>query len=172
MDSETKTVIQDLRGEIRALQGTINTLSARAASLEKPTVLSKEMQTALVNAGFMREVLSFEFNTAANVTFIDVLFESGSQTRILSAIPKDYIKEFTVNPTNDVITSNNHGLNDGAQILLKSTGTLPDPLSSVIPYYVRDATTNTFKVAVGAHTNPAVNITDRGIGRHFWQYFT
>lgn len=72
---------------------------------------------------------------------------------------------FTANAGTDVITANTHGLSDGNILLMTSTGTLPAGLSANTIYYVRDATTNTFKVSTSVGGS-AVDITDTGSGTH------
>lgn len=76
---------------------------------------------------------------------------------------------FTVNSGTDVITSAGHGLSDGAQIALQTGagGTLPAGLSESTTYYVRDATTDTFKVEL-TPSGGAVDITDTGTGVFNW----
>ena len=69
--------------------------------------------------------------------------------------------------TSDVITSAGHGLNNGDVLLLTSSTTLPAGLSSGTPYYVRDKTTDTFKLAATAG-GAAIDITDTGTGTHKW----
>jgi hypothetical protein len=67
--------------------------------------------------------------------------------------------------TTDIITATAHGLIDGTRITVSSSTTLPGGLASSTNYYLRDTTTNTFKVS----TTPggtAVDITDTGTGTH------
>lgn len=74
----------------------------------------------------------------------------------------------TADAGTDVITSNNHGLEDGQRVQLTSSGTLPAGLATGTVYYVRDKTTNTFKLAVTS-AGSAIDITDAGTGTHTWQ---
>jgi len=67
--------------------------------------------------------------------------------------------------TTDIITSNAHGLVNGNMVVLTTTDTLPAGLSTGTVYYVRDKTTNTFKLAA-IKDGPAVDITDTGTGTH------
>jgi len=75
--------------------------------------------------------------------------------------------DFTAAVT-DVITDAAHGLSDGDAITVTSTTTLPAGLSLLTVYYVRDATTNTFKVAT-SNGGAVVDITGTGTGTHTWQ---
>ena len=73
---------------------------------------------------------------------------------------------FTADAGTDFITSVSHGLSDGDAILVDTTvADLPAGLSINTLYYVRDKTTNTFKVALTAGGS-AIDITDAGTGTH------
>ena len=67
--------------------------------------------------------------------------------------------------TNDVITASGHGLTDGTRVRFTTSGTLPAGLSLATDYYVRDATSSTFKVSATLGGS-AVDITDTGSGTH------
>lgn len=67
----------------------------------------------------------------------------------------------------DVITSNAHGLVNGNPVVLTTTTTLPAGLSLATVYYVKEKTTNTFKLSTTSGVEgPAVDITDTGTGTH------
>lgn len=76
---------------------------------------------------------------------------------------------FTADAGTDVVTSNAHGLQDGDKIVLTTTGTLPAGLSLTTGYYVRDVTTNTFKISSTPYRT-AIDITDAGSGTHTWTF--
>lgn len=67
----------------------------------------------------------------------------------------------------DIITSVAHGLKDGDTMELTTTGTLPAGLSITTPYFVRDKTTDTFKLSLDPF-GAVVDITDTGTGTHTW----
>lgn len=69
--------------------------------------------------------------------------------------------------TTDILTSILHGLTDGDIIFFSTTNTLPTGLTVNTPYYVRDATGNTFKVALTSG-GVAVDITSTGTGTHYF----
>lgn len=80
----------------------------------------------------------------------------------------------TVNTSTDVFTCTGHGLRDGDPVLFESDdgfGDLPAPLDDAFTYgypvklYVRDATTDTFKVSA-TKGGSAINITNTGTGTH------
>ena len=75
---------------------------------------------------------------------------------------------FTADAGTDVCTSNNHGLADGTEVTvrLSTTGegdSLPSPLLHGATYFIRDAATNTFKLALTSG-GAAINITTAGQG--------
>ncbi len=74
----------------------------------------------------------------------------------------------TVDAGTDVFTSNGHGLADDEAVVFTTTDTLPAGLSANTPYFVRDSTTNTFKVSA-TKGGSAVDVTDTGTGTHSWQ---
>lgn len=65
----------------------------------------------------------------------------------------------------DIITSTAHGLIEEDLIQVSSSTTLPAGLSASTDYYVRDVTTNTFKVSA-TKGGTAVDITGTGTGTH------
>ena len=60
-------------------------------------------------------------------------------------VPDPVHKIFTANSSTDVITCTAHGFTNGDQIIFLP-GDLPAPLAAATIYYVRDVTTDTFKV--------------------------
>lgn len=72
--------------------------------------------------------------------------------------------------TNDVITSAGHNLSDGDTIWVSNSGgALPAGLTASTTYFVRDRTTDTFKVSLTLG-GAAVDITDTGSGTHTWSF--
>lgn len=65
----------------------------------------------------------------------------------------------------DIITVSAHGFTAGTRITAASSTTLPAGLAASTNYYLRDVTTNTFKVSLTPNGD-AVNITDTGTGTH------
>lgn len=100
--------------------------------------------------------------TAANIRT-----NGNGDTRFEVEYPEGSV--FTADASTDVITSSTHGLSDGNQIALATGpgGTLPAGLNGTTTYFVRDSTTNTFKVAL-TNGGTAVNITSAGSGTFWW----
>lgn len=84
------------------------------------------------------------------------VFHPGTQT----AVPT--LKTFTADNTTNVITSTAHGLNDGDEIIMQP-GDLPAPTAVDIVYFVRDKTTDTFKIALTSG-GTAIDLTTNGSG--------
>lgn len=74
---------------------------------------------------------------------------------------------FTVDAGTDVITSAGHGLSDGDVLLLTTSNALPAGLSAGTPYFVRDKTTDTFKLSATSG-GAAIDLTTAGTGVHKW----
>lgn len=70
---------------------------------------------------------------------------------------------YTVDTTLDLFTASAHGLADGDIVVAKTTGTLPAPLVVNKPYYVVDATTNTFRLSL-TEGGGSIDITTAGTG--------
>lgn len=89
----------------------------------------------------------------------------------LALVARDYYGRntgaaFTADAGTDVCTATSHGLTDGDMLFVANTGgALPTGLSANTPYYVRDATTNTFKLAT-SFGGSAIDITGAGTGTH------
>lgn len=71
---------------------------------------------------------------------------------------------FVADSSTDVITKTAHGLTNGTYARVSNIGgLLPAPLDAGTDYYVRDVTTDTFKLALTAGGS-AINITTNGTG--------
>lgn len=74
----------------------------------------------------------------------------------------------TADAGTDFLTATSHGLEDGDHIFLTNIGgALPAGLAVNTSYYVRDKTTNTFKVTATVG-GTAVDITGAGTGTHYF----
>ena len=75
---------------------------------------------------------------------------------------------FSADSTTEFLTSNAHGLVDTQQIQVVGSD-LPAGLSASTNYFVREKTTNTFKLEASVGGG-AINITDNGTGTNTWIY--
>ena len=79
------------------------------------------------------------------------------------------VANFTADSGTDVLTSASHGLTAGTALTVSNSGGgLPGGLSASTIYYVRDVTTNTFKLAATQH-GAAIDITSNGTGTQSYQ---
>lgn len=77
---------------------------------------------------------------------------------------KTDLEDVSVDPTTDIFTCAGHGLVDGWRVSFYAVdGQLPSGLYANTRYYVRDKTTDTFKVSATLG-GPAMNIADYGYG--------
>lgn len=74
-------------------------------------------------------------------------------------------QDFTASATLDKVLVNGHGLIDGDQIIVSTTGTLPAGLATSTRYFVINADANSFQVSQSARGAP-IDITTAGSGTH------
>lgn len=87
-------------------------------------------------------------------------------TFMVVAIPRTALTGLTFTAaTTDIVTAAAHGFPNGTCVTVSSGTTLPAGLAASTHYYVRDATTDTFKLSL-TPTGAAVDITDTGTGTH------
>lgn len=73
---------------------------------------------------------------------------------------------FTADNTTDTITASAHGLSNGDRVAFTNTGgVLPAGITTATEYFVRNMTTNSFKLST-TPTGSILNITDDGTGTH------
>lgn len=89
------------------------------------------------------------------------------QTEYLGYDPE---QTFTVVAATDVFTATAHGYSNGQPVMFRSAGTIPAGLTAGTKYFIRDATANTFKVALTVG-GAAVDITTAGTGVHYVAVF-
>lgn len=98
----------------------------------------------------------------ANLRMVNVLT---GEVKINAAAQIATDPTFTADPTLDKLTSNAHGVAEGQDFTLKSSGALPGGLSAARVYYAVNVTTNTLKLSEAQGGVP-VDITDAGSGTH------
>ena len=74
-------------------------------------------------------------------------------------------KTFTVNAGTDLVTSAEHNYQDLDPIVWATDGTLPAPVTAGTILFVRDATTDTYKVSLSPN-GAALDLTTAGSGTH------
>lgn len=148
----------------------IRQLENRINELERPNKLSDNLRKLLIAEGFLKFEKELWFTSGANIAIINMFIKAKDSDYVLSALPNDYFKEFTVGISANTIITKGHGMPSGSQVVFYSTGTLPSPLNNGISYYVINPTADTFQASIDG-INP-IDITNLGIGVHYWQYFT
>ena len=84
-------------------------------------------------------------------------------------IQKDQSQPYTVNPSTDVFTVQNHGYNSGDFVYVFTSGTQPSPLVLGTNYYVINPSGLTFQLSTTVRGS-AINITTVGAGVNFIDY--
>ena len=141
------------------------TTQANEVTGGSPAYARKTVSWGSASAGAVTQSGSAVFDVPPNTTvkWIGLSTASSSGTGkgavpIGGAAPKEY----TVNTSTDVFTSAGHGYVDGDQVVFVN-GTPPTGLTAGTIYFVRDSTTDTFKVAATAGGS-AIDITGAGAG--------
>lgn len=128
----------------------------------KTLTLQMEIATQLISASSHAQwMIVIEKGTAPReadptAAAIDIT-TTGAGTHTATTETGRTVGTFTANAGTDVLTHAAHGLADGDVILVSSTTTLPGGLAANTAYVVRDATTDTFKLAA---VNTALNLRD------------
>jgi hypothetical protein len=153
---------QDLKRRIEELEKKVNDLY-NPASFPNPVVES------LVSKGFFKyEGPTFlSYLNPNGKQFFEMFVRFKNESIAIGLFKKiDYKKIESINVATDTITSTNHGFIDNKQVRLATAGIAPGGLSNTPIYYIRDATTNTFKLtdAIG---DPAIDITSTGGGFNY-----
>lgn len=163
--------MEELQEQIRRLTSQVEEMGRKIFDLNNPSFIPDKFMDLLVKNGFLRWEKELEFTSGANIQNFYEFVRFGDKQRIISAFPSEYIKEFDVTIVGDWLNTPLHGLVDGTQIMLITTGTLPAPLVETFPYYVVSASTDRFKVSTSSGGSPE-DITTVGLGSHYWIYFT
>lgn len=157
---------EDNDSKIIRLEQEMATLKRKLDEFTNPSTISESFLKTLVDRGFVRH--KFDLTTYTNpsgLEFYSFMADFNNTSGLIAYTPKERLISFTAD-ISDTCTANNHGLSDGQDVYVVSTGTFPSPLSNQTIYYIRDATTNTFKLT----TSPggtAVNITTVGSGNNY-----
>lgn len=102
--------------------------------------------------------------SGGTVTF-DMYAADGTHTVDSGSCTVQPTATFTADTTNNYYVANAHGMENGWEVILTTTGTLPAPLATSTRYFVINATQNYFQLAKsknGADITP----TDTGSGTH------
>jgi len=154
------------QNQIVELEQKVADLSRKVEDFTNPALIPEQFLKALVSKGFVRadfDIITFE-NASAG-TFPSFMADFKEKRGLISYTPSDRLVLYTAR-TNDTLTSVNHGLSNTQQVYALTTGQHPAPLNPQQVFFVRDATTDTFKVALSSG-GAAVNITTVGSGNNY-----
>lgn len=82
-----------------------------------------------------------------------------------SNVTKHPTQTFTANATTDLLTCVEHGVRQGEEVVLATSGTLPAGLSASTRYFAVQVNPNTFALAA-TPDGPVIDITTAGTGSH------
>ena len=156
--------------ETQYLQQQIDELKKEIDKLKSPTTFPIEIENALIQRGFQNVgdkelVLYYEAGVGGNA-FTEKYRLTKFRNRQEYESYGNGIKQFTVNTTTNIVTSQNHGFIDDQYISFRTTNTLPVGLDSLIDTYkVLNATADTYQVTTDG-VNP-VDITSLGVGEQY-----
>lgn len=157
--------------KVLELENKIQELEERIAQFTDPSLISEDFLGILTDKGFMRSVgptvLTYtnpsgrefwsRFVTWGNN---QSLYQIDNYVDTAGVNRRSYV-EFTADASSDVCTAQGHGLSDGQDVRIYTTGSLPGGLNTQSLFFVRDATTDTFKLAATLG-GAAINITSNG----------
>lgn len=93
-------------------------------------------------------------------------YNSGTATATVTAVSSTNTSTVTItNASPGVVTWVAHGLSNGDVVKFTTTGALPTPLEAEVPYYVLNAATDTFQLALTSGGS-AINTSSAGSGTH------
>jgi hypothetical protein len=159
-----ETEILAVPGQVTAAEAAETNAVAAAATLPSPSVSEAGKIIAVNQAGDAHEHIEMEGGgpslgldsiVRVNDTVItqDITFWMNNQTCTVNA------------GTDTVDKGSDDGFVEGKQVYFETTGVLPAGLALETPYYIRDLTTSTMKLA-SESGGAAIDITDTGTGTH------
>jgi len=117
----------------------------------------KEFPTATIAYG----APTTELVSGGTVQYLVTFDQSMTGGAISNFTLDDTLGEVTFNSTNDTVTRPNHSLANGTTVIF-SGGTIPGGIAGGTVYYVREATTNSFKIETVIGAGSAIDITTNG----------
>ena len=107
--------------------------------------------------------------SSMTVTFYAINTSDESVTVSYSAASSASAVVFTADASTDKLTSVNHGLERGDEVVLTTDDTLPAGLALATTYWVVGVADDTFKVSATKNGTP-VDVTDAGTGPHYFRH--
>lgn len=138
-------------------------LERRISELENPRFLNQNLANLLIQSGFMRLKEELRFHNVSGRDFIELLVEASNRTYGIDAEPGSAYRSFEIDG-NWIVWGG--FLDDGETVYLYSTGDLPAPLSSALPYTVTNSTGGRFRLSQGG--SPVTITGGKGTGQHYF----
>lgn len=136
---------------------TNNTTNWPNATVATPSVKSNGTTITFPTA-------TLDWASGANIDEVRIYDASSGGNMLYYAEALGPRKAFTADASTDVLTSTSHGYTDGMSVEVEAeNGSLCGGLSDNTKYYIRDSTTNTFKLAA-TMGGSAIDITSAGNG--------
>lgn len=155
----------DEKRQLKDLQNKVTELTKKVDALYSTSNFPTQIINALKKIGFMFVNKNVGYVSGSGNIWDNLFVEFLNTETVISGKPSYYYVRFTANPSNDTLTTNTF-IEDGTEVWLLTNGGLPGGLSTVAPYYVRDATNTTCKLA-SSLGGVAINITSTGSGTHY-----
>lgn len=132
-----------------------------------------DAQSIDVLQNYFMQVLGKGMFTRVNGTIGDTFFYVRSKNKNDRVGSYGIMLPYTVNISTNVFTAQNHGFIDDIQVKVLSESQTegvftspPSPLDDSTPYYIINATTNTFQLSLTLGGS-AIDITNGGTGNNF-----
>ena len=161
--------IKNIKDELSTYKNKVGELSKKLESLSSPASLPSDLVEALVQKGFIKydnkKVITY--TNPSGKDFIAMFARYANETILINIEPtENYSLIESIDVSGNIITITNHGLSDTQMCYVATTNTAPGGLSTQTIYYVRDATADTFKLALTSG-GTAINITSVGAGNNY-----
>lgn len=157
--------------QFKDLQNKVAELTKKVDALYSTSNFPAQITNNLKKIGFMLINKNVGYLTGSNNEWDNLFVEFLNRETVITGKPSYYYIRFTANPSNDTLNTNTF-IEDGTEVWLLTNGVLPvnsatgDPLLTGVPYYIRDATNTTCKLASSVG-GAAINLTTSGSGTHY-----
>lgn len=151
------------------LKSEVDSLKKKIEDLTNPATISEQFLDTLVKKGFFRyaDTKILTYTNPSGKDFYAVFAKYGNENTVISIEDQtNFVKIESINTSTNVITITRHGWADTTPVYVVSTNQFPGGLGPQVQYYVRDATTDTFKLAASPG-GVAIDITSVGAGANY-----
>lgn len=170
--------LTEIQNKIESLERKVTELESWKAERIKQQIdfpLDKE-SINILGESFMSIYDIITFTNPSGIEFNSVIFKQGIKGGLVDVGFPLY--RFSASTSDvltigvDIVNSSQGAFDDDTQVMLRTTGTLPAPLSDVTIYYVVNSTGGGTSIKLSlTQGGSAINITDTGSGSHYIQFF-